>query len=210
MKGTQSVLQKLWTFRKLWADPLTKLKSLGFKRVNTAMWNAEYKAGRWNFLDNPESGEFAVQLLDKYAPNPRILDLGCGTAINMTLPAGTYQRYHGVDISDAAIEKARSMNRKDYTFEVADISAYETKDKYDAVLLREVLYYLPPKDVPVVLRRAADALAPGGVVIVQLWNILKYEYLVTAVRNSGLPIVDELRETEHGCTYILGGESRSA
>jgi len=159
-------------------------------RLNAAVWNVQYRLGMWNYIDSG-SGAQIVALLDKYTVRPQILDLGCGRSINIGLSAGKYRHYHGVDISVNAIQTARRLARPDTSFEVADILGYETARRYDAILLREVLYYLPAEQVPGFLRRIAGFLEPAGTIFIQFWDAGACAQSVDIVRNSGLRVLEE-------------------
>src|ERR1700733_10762942 len=92
---------------KLIAPPVKALTRT-FPRLNAASWDLQYRLGLWDYLDTgqPYSLEL-LQLIEEYAPQASILDLGCGTSVNMPFTPGTYLNYHGVDISAKAIARAR-------------------------------------------------------------------------------------------------------
>jgi SAM-dependent methyltransferase len=161
-----------------------------FPRLNAAVWNVQYRLGMWNYID-AGSGAQLMTLLEKYTVRPEILDLGCGRSINIGLNAGNYRHYHGVDISMNAIATARRLARPDTSFEVADILGYETGRRYDAILLREVLYYLPAEKIPEFLRRIAGFLEPAGKIFIQFWDTSACAQSADIVRNSGLRVLEE-------------------
>jgi SAM-dependent methyltransferase len=199
LKGVLTALLKLGR------DPLIKVKGLGFTRANARVWDAEYELGNWEYLDTQDNGRTPVAMLEKYALHGRLLDLGCGTSRNLPLNPDNYAQYHGVDISSEAIRQARALGRPNSSFETGDILTYHTDEKYDAVLLREVLYYLPRKEVPGLLERVATLLTPGGVAVIQIWNTVKFGWLLTMVRECSLTVREEIAEGEFGaCTVVLG------
>jgi SAM-dependent methyltransferase len=161
-----------------------------FPGLNAAVWNVQYRLGRWDYIDSG-SGAQIMALLDKYDDRPKILDLGCGKSMNIGLTAGTYRHYHGVDISMSAIQTARKLARPDTSFEVADILRYETGQRYGVILLREVLYYLPAEKVAEFLRRIEGFLEPAGKIFIQLWDARACAQSVAIVRNSGLRVLEE-------------------
>jgi SAM-dependent methyltransferase len=187
----RSVLSVLLKVRK---DPLRTFKSFGLGSANRAIWDAEYALGNWDYLDKDRNGEIPVKMIEKYAPNGRLLDLGCGTSLNLPLDPGTYQSYLGVDISKEAIAKARSLNRPHAGYEVADILTYRPQGEFDAILLREVLYYLPRPKVRGLLEGLALSLSPAGVVIVQIWHAEMYDSLLAEVRGCSLPVIEEMSQ----------------
>ena len=94
-----------------------------------------------------------------------MLDLGCSQGI---LQEGlTYRRYVGVDRYAPALSRAQGRGEVLTAFVSADVVTFEPDEPPDAVVLNEVLYYLPH---PVrVVERYARLLAPGGVVVVSCY-----------------------------------------
>jgi SAM-dependent methyltransferase len=178
-----------------------------FPRLNAIIWNAQYKLGLWNYMD-AEDGTQVLMLVERYFKAPSILDLGCGTSANLPLTPGKYRHYHGVDISAIAIKQARALGRPDASFEVADILTYQADETYDAILLREVIYYIPPQQVAVFLLRTARLLTPEGKIIIRIWNTADFAEFVHVIRNSGLQVLDEqairLDEGPEGIFIVLG------
>ena len=103
-----------------------------------------------------------LRLVEQYSLHAKILDLGCGASTNLPLIPGTFGQYHGVDISESAIKQARALKRPGTSFEVADIFTYQPGEQYDAILLKEVLYYFTADQVVQLLHRLAGSLSAGG------------------------------------------------
>lgn len=182
--------------------PLTALIR-PYPRLNARVWDLQYALGLWSYLDKSgsEGGDLPLDLIARYADRPRILDLGCGTTVNLRLVPGRYRHYHGVDISRTAIRRARALRRPDTSFEVADVLAYRPTATYDVILLREVLYYFPLDEVPGLLRRLAAALAPDGVLMVSLYD--SSSAILDMLRHCGLTVVDELSAESGGGTTVI-------
>jgi trans-aconitate methyltransferase len=177
-------------------------------KLNSLMWNAQYALGFWRYLDRLSDGEMPLSLIETWAPRPTILDLGCGTSANMPLPTGRYRRYHGVDVSAKAIDTARGLGRPATSFEVADIRTYRTDERYDAILLREVLYYLTESESLDLLRRLPEMLSPGGRIVVQIHDVAAAADVVALVRTCGVTVVEEvpvrLDDRPPGAFLLLG------
>jgi SAM-dependent methyltransferase len=192
---------------KLLAKPVKALTRTS-PRLNAASWDLQYKLGLWDYLDGGQSaGSELLQVIEKYAPQANILDLGCGTSANLPLTPGTYRHYHGVDISAKAIERARTLGRENATYETADVLAYVPQEAYDAILLREVIYYLPLAKVSGFLQRLSGFLTPSGVILIQIWAGEKNPDLVAAIEGSALPVVaEQTLELDPGrpAVYLLG------
>ena len=157
-------------------------------RLNAALWDTQYALGFWGYLDEAGDGAMPLSLIETWAPHPKILDLGCGTSANLALSPGRYRHYHGVDISRRAIETARSLNRPDASYAVADIRAYVPPDRYDAVLLREVIYYLSVVEAADLLRRLPGLLTTRGRILVQIYDVQRSRQFVEVIRDCGLDV----------------------
>jgi trans-aconitate methyltransferase len=168
------------------------------------VWNVQYKLGMWKCLDSYSDGFQVLALVNEYVPNARILDLGCGTSANLPLHAGICKHYHGVDISEQAIKEARALARPNTSYEAADILTYCTDQIYDAILLREVLYYFESKEINELLHRVSSFLAPDGKVFIQLYDVSKIKDGIDVVRNCGLAVLEERpRQQESGSVGLF-------
>src|SRR6266478_9458506 len=112
------------------------LQRFGTENIKRRLWNQEYGRGRWNCLDTM-ADDYVYPHVERYAKNGTILDLGCGPgAVGNELNTAAYSSYTGVDISDAAIKKARGRTRehrrtdKNHYFQ-GDILSYIPKQQYD-------------------------------------------------------------------------------
>ena len=182
-----------YSFRFLkWAATPVKALARSSPRLNAALWDVQYQLGLWDYLDaGTATGRELAGIIETYAPQASILDLGCGTSANLPLTPGAYRRYHGVDISAKAIKRARQLGHPAATYETADILSYAPQDAYDAILLREVICYLPPAKVSGFLSRLSGFLAPGGVILIQVWAGENKPRLTAAIKASNLPVILE-------------------
>lgn len=112
--------------------------------------------------DNPARFNVVSKLL-----KGKVLDVACGTG---TLADYYRGPYYGLDISDVAIEKAKSVRRNDAVFAVSDF----TKEKlgqsnfYDSVYLGEFLEHI--EDDTFVFENILDVLKPDGLIVVSVPN----------------------------------------
>lgn len=157
------------------------LKSYGPSGVKKRLWDREFSGTKWNFIDN--TAEDCVYLiLEKYADNGSILDLGCGPGNTANeLAATAYESYVGVDISEAALEKARkrtvaSGRETKNIFFQGDFIKYEPNQKFDVILFRESMYHVPMGKIKDTLDHYARYLKSHGVFIVRM---------ITSDNNSG-------------------------
>ena len=129
----------------------------------------ENRKDGWNRLrDARESVRYqAVRgLVEKYVRHGFVLDVGCSQGI---LQEGlTYGRYVGIDSYAEPILRAAVKSDERTAFHHADGSSYVPDQPPDAVVLNEVLYYLP--EPLAVVTHYANLLAQGGVLIVSVYS----------------------------------------
>ena len=99
-----------------------------------------------------------------------IYDLGCGYGfagymLHWSAPG---RRITGVDYDEGKVGVAQAVHLRDEAirFEAGDLRSYPLLPA-DAILLLDVLHYLMPDEQQALLLRCAEALLPGGVLIVR-------------------------------------------
>ena len=128
-------------------------------------WDARYGAA--DPVWGTEPNRFVAQELGPMAPG-RVLDVGCGEGRNALWLAARGWHAAGVDFSAVAVERGRQLARQagvEAVLEVRDV----VRDglpagPFDAVVLAYL--QLPAPERRVVVRAAADVLAPGGTLLV--------------------------------------------
>jgi 2-polyprenyl-3-methyl-5-hydroxy-6-metoxy-1,4-benzoquinol methylase len=104
-------------------------------------------------------------------PGMSVLDLGSGVGDVSMLAAsilGPHGRVLGIDRDPVVTEKARRRVRNEgfegsIDFEVTDLDEFDPTERFDAVVGRLVLLY--QKDPAATLRRFAQFLRPGGIMV---------------------------------------------
>lgn len=149
-------------------------RGLGQPKSPAAL-DAEYRAGTWSYLDSlPERSRHMIALgymIGREGPR-RVLDVGCGTGGLLELGENfPLSSYHGIDLSEAAILRARRRFRgKDRAFpvrlEVADFESFTSESRYDFIVFEESLPFA--RDPVVVLERYERFLSPRGVFLISL------------------------------------------
>ena len=128
-------------------------------------WDSRYAGSE--LLWTADANRFLVAEASDFAPG-RALDLACGEGRNAVWLAERGWTVRGVDFSGVALEKAKKLAKArgvDAEWVHADLLEYGPEPAaYDLVV---VLYLqIPAAERRTVLRRAAGALAPGGVLLV--------------------------------------------
>ncbi len=150
------------------------LLSYGPSNIKKRFWDKEYSEEKWAFAYNTV-GDCVYDHLERHTRNGSILDIGCGSGNTATeLAATAYQTYLGVDISEAALAKARKRieecGRKDKNrFVCGDLLTYVPTGQFDLILFRESMYHVPLGKVKATLERYSEYLKDGGVFVVRLF-----------------------------------------
>ena len=106
------------------------------------------------------------------APGMQVFDIGCGVGDVSLLAAdlvGPSGEVLGIDRSkdalDVAKRRAAAAGRRNVRFAVTELDAFSTGRKFDAVIGRLILAYMPNPGAT--LRRLLTCLRPGGIVAFQ-------------------------------------------
>jgi len=149
------------------------LKCYGPSAIKKVLWDKEFSGTKWDFIDNT-AGDCVYAYLEKYAQNGSILDLGCGPGNTANELATTaYRSYIGVDISEAALAKARKRTEANgradrNSFVCSDFLSFSPSEKFDVILFRESMYHVPVGKVKPILEKYSHCLKDTGVFIVRM------------------------------------------
>jgi 2-polyprenyl-3-methyl-5-hydroxy-6-metoxy-1,4-benzoquinol methylase len=136
-------------------------------------WEHLYHDGRWNFLhDLDEMARYAVIAGCASAivrDGGELLDAGCGEGILLQYLNQSRLRYHGIDWSSIAIERAQARHGLS-TFTCVDMSQYcdTATEKYDVIVFNEVLYYCVSPEA--VVGKYLHCLKKTGAIIVSMYD----------------------------------------
>ncbi|THF69425.1 methyltransferase domain-containing protein [Deinococcus sp. Arct2-2] len=156
--------------------------------INSADWNAEHYRSRHAFVFQ-SSADLASAWLEPQA-GERILDVGCGTGELTRRIAESGAEVVGVDASPDMIAAARAgSSLAGLTFEVVDAHALAYPDEFDAVFSNAALHWMKPLDT--VFAQVADALKPGGRLVLEMGGAGNMQTVIDAVNHAtatlGLP-----------------------
>lgn len=147
--------------------------SYGPPIIKKNLWDREYSSGKWNFNDDTAQ-DCVYPYLEDYARKGSILDLGCGSGNTANeLASNAYGSYLGVDISETALDKARTRSEETRRahknrFVQGDFLEYVPQQRFDVILFRESLYHVPLGRVQATLDRYSKHLEEEGVFIVRI------------------------------------------
>jgi SAM-dependent methyltransferase len=150
------------------------LLSYGPSNIKRLFWDKEYSEEKWAFAYNTV-GDCVYDHLERHTRNGSILDIGCGSGNTATeMDEMCYRSYLGVDISEAALAKARRRSQEcgrgdKNRFECGDFLTYVPTGQFDVILFRESMYHVPLGKVKATLDRYSTYLKDGGVFVVRLF-----------------------------------------
>jgi len=144
--------------------------------MDSDAWNARYDAAP-DLVWSREPNRFVVQELADLSPG-RAIDLAAGEGRNALWLAGQGWQVTAVDFSEVAIGRGRRLADEhglSVEWLVADLTEYQPPaGRFDLVLIAYL--QLPGDEMAEVLRRAADALAPGGTLLLVGHDLANLEH----------------------------------
>ncbi len=152
------------------------MSSAAFQRTAEAAAAPYRQAGRfaWRFARGKLRGDPVFRhLLEAglIADGAQLLDLGCGQGLLAALlrAAGAPRPadYRGIELMDKDVARARRALGEDCGVIRGDIRT-AAFGRADAVVVLDVLHYMPMADQDRVLARIRDALSPGGVLLLRV------------------------------------------
>jgi len=158
-------------------------------------WEAQYAAGKWDFLaELSELSRFSILAgyICHLKPGAAVLDTGCGQgALLRRLPADSYSRYVGIDLSASAIAVARKQQGERSTFLAADCDDYFPEERFDVMVFNEVLCCL--RDPLGTVERYVHSLNSGGLILVSLCTAARGSATILWRLRRAYDTVDEVR-----------------
>lgn len=139
-------------------------------KVSKSQWELQFSEGHWDYLDlnSLERSRNAVigMFCNFFYKKGKILDVGCGlcTIVDF-LNDCQKKKYLGIDLSREAIKKA-----KEKSVEVLNVDFFDfnPKEKYNIIILNEVLYYM---DIENAIKQVQCVLAKDGKIIISMFQL---------------------------------------
>jgi 2-polyprenyl-3-methyl-5-hydroxy-6-metoxy-1,4-benzoquinol methylase len=149
------------------------VKRYGPSKMKMKLWDEEFSGTHWDFIDDT-AGDCVYAHLEKHLHGGTILDLGCGPGNTANeLAANAYTTYVGIDISEAALAKARKRSEENgrgdrNSFACSDFLDYRPTQAFDVILFRESMYHVPLGKVKPILDHFSKYLKNDGVFVVRM------------------------------------------
>jgi ubiquinone/menaquinone biosynthesis C-methylase UbiE len=124
---------------------------------------------RWSTKGtDPARERYLKVLLEDLPKGAQVLDLGCGSGALATRRLSERFQITGVELSSRMVELAQP-NIPTATFVRADMASVEfPPELFDGVCAFYSLTHLPQKELPILLRRVARWLKPGGLFVASM------------------------------------------
>lgn len=129
-----------------------------------AQWENAYEAGDWDFLASLRQRArhyvIAGMVRDYFPRGASVLDVGCGLGVLYPLIGDAVTSYVGIDVAEAAITRCRFHSGGDRrcSFQRVAFEDYASAERFDVVVLNELLYYFPLSSLEPTFRRALSLL----------------------------------------------------
>ena len=160
-------LRKFYTTKFFQLLPIDK--TLLKKKIFTSIYKSKHWVQNPNDLSNefisisgPGSNTYSDQyenlvknfklIIDKYEIKS-IIDIPCGDFLWIKKIINEKKiKYHGIDIVEELIQENKNKYQNEYiNFSVNDIVNFEAKDKYDLIIVRDLLIHLDNTDIKKIL-----------------------------------------------------------
>ena len=162
------------------------------------MWEQRY--GIAEYVYGTEPNEFLREHL-AVVPHGRVLCVAEGEGRNSVFIAASGREVHGVDLTDAGVEKTRRLAAErnvQVNAVVADLTDHDIGvEQWDAVV--SIFAHMPPSVRRSLHQRVVAALRPGGVLLLEAYTPDQIG------RGTGGPAVPEMTMTLEGLRAELQG-----
>ncbi len=131
-------------------------------------WDEDANVDTYESLADGYDGRLLIEYLRKHvAAGSTVLELGMGPGKDLDMLAQTFEAT-GSDASQIFVDRYRARNPAGELL-LLDAVTLDTQRRFDALYSNKVLQHLTREAFNVSLRRQAEVVKPGGVVLHALW-----------------------------------------
>lgn len=172
--------------------------------VTKEVWEEQYRGGKWELmrgLDEVARYSVIAGYLHHLKPGGSVLDVGSGEGLlrDHLAPFGI-TRYHGIDLSEAAIAQAAPRAGEHTTFAAADAETYVPPGRFDAVVFNECVYYF--NDPVGSVRRYEPYLTAGGCFVVSTFRSRRADVIARRL-GEVYSLLEETAITNRKGTWVV-------
>ncbi len=135
-------------------------------------WDNLYKAGDYGLMvaTAPEPRHYLIAgiVRGRFPEGFRMLDVGCGPGVLYKSIAGPGVSYLGIDVIDQVTQDCRTRFSSDVRCEflTCGLEEFTPSDKFDVVVMTELLYYLPLESIEPLFRKAQSFLRDANSIVI--------------------------------------------
>ena len=124
----------------------------------------DYNAIADLYIKHCDNNDIVMPYIDNFIKDLKgksILDVGCGSGKMANYFFSKGLKVKGIDFSEEMIKRAKKQYPQ-LDFLCEDICNYKTKDKYDGIFSKYLLFHLPPEDLNYTLNNFYNILNENG------------------------------------------------
>jgi SAM-dependent methyltransferase len=185
-----------------------KIVALGYNEMASDYGSWTLRHGR------PDRDKYTQLLTDRLPAGSELLELGCGPGDPTTKTLAQRYKVTANDISESCLALARK-NAPSAKFILSDMTALDfPTGSFDAVVAYYAFHHIPRERYAGLINRISTWLRPGGLFMAAMypydvdnlvtedwhgatmyWSSFDEDKTITLVRNAGLTIVEQSRES---------------
>lgn len=183
---------------------LIRLVSGMGKPVSKSEWECQFKNGEWDYikqLDELAHYSIIAGYFQYMKQGGSILDVGCGEGLlQMRLSPHAYSYYAGIDISEAAIERASSKGDDKTFFFTESVINYVPAELFDAIVFNETLYYF---DNPLeISKKYTNYLKKDGIFIISMVKSIRSSFIWKKIEGEYITLDETKIINKQGLCWI--------